>query len=276
MKEISKREDTHKQSIDLKVYSLIQVVHHLLNDYIFLQVRNNENQETLQAPNISDTETVKPGYSQQVQVESSEYKVAANNVADQPPNTNEDQNNAQQEENAAKAENTDQVVLPPPRKPQSSTPNSNMKSSKASMDQVQPLKVPTQTPGSPSNKTSERTNNNNNPEPIPSPSKKLPDGVVAVQNLPEEENEPEISLINNRYRNVAENAKDKEKSVEDKAVDAQDRENGANEIFDVGGFNNEHNGKADDQKNRIDVDYDHFPNDPNLDENEDGGYTHVN
>lgn len=241
------------------------------NDWL----QNQENQETLQAPNISDAGSAKPSYSKQISVEGSEYKISANNVADLPPNNIKEQNNANQEENAAKLESLAQVVLPPPQRAQSSTPRSNL-SSKASLDQAPPLKVPTLTPETPQNKTLDRNNNNNNPEPIPSPSKKLPQGVVAVQKLPEEDNEPETNLVNNRYRNVAEDAKEKDKFGPEKALDAQDRENGANEIFDVGGgFNEDQNlaGKQEEQKNRIDVEYDHFQqNDPNIDENEDGKY----
>ncbi|KRT80421.1 hypothetical protein AMK59_7649, partial [Oryctes borbonicus] len=237
------------------------------------QNQNAENQDTLQAPNISDTGSPKPSYSKQISVDGAEYKISANNVADLPPNNADEQNKVDQfGENAAK-DSLPQVVLPPPQKAQSSTPNSSLKNSKVSLGQVPPLKVPTLTPETPQNKTSERSINNN-PEPIPSPSKKLPEGVVAVQNLPVEENEPDTNLVNNRYRNVAEDAKEKEKSAGDKIImDAQDKENGANEIFDVGGgFNEDPNigGKQEEQKNRIDVEYDHFQqNDPNIDENED-------
>ncbi|GJQ67389.1 hypothetical protein Trydic_g8269 [Trypoxylus dichotomus] len=263
VKEISKRENMQKQPVETKN-------------------QNTENQDTLQAPNVSDTGSPKPSYSKQISVDGAEYKISANNVADLPPNKADEQKQANEMgENAAK-DSLPQVVLPPPQKDQSSTPNSRLKSSKASLDQAPPLKLPTLTPETPQNKTSERSSNNNNPEPIPSPSKKLPEGVVAVQNLPVEDNEPETNLINNRYRNVAEDANDKEKLVGDKIVmDAQDKENGANEIFDVGGFNEDPNigGKQEEQKNRIDIEYDHFQqNDPNIDENEDddADYGHNN
>lgn len=242
-----------------------------------LQQQNAENQETLQAPNISDTGgSAKPSYAKQISVKDGEYKISANNVADLPPNNAEDeQNHAKQLGENAIRDTLAQVVLPPPHKTQSSTPNSRVKSSRASLDQAAPLKVPTLTPETPQNKTSQKTNISNNPDPIPSPSKKLPKGVVAVQNVPVEDNDVDANLVNNRYRNVADDANDKDKSAGgDRIVmDAQDKENGANEIFDVGGFNDDPNlvGKQDEQKNRIDVDYDHFQqNDPNIDENEDG------
>ncbi|KAI4466360.1 hypothetical protein MML48_3g00005337 [Holotrichia oblita] len=258
--EISKREDTQKE-----------------NPSISIKQQNPENQDTLQAPNISDTGSPKPSYAKQISVKDGEYKISSNNVADLPPNNADEQNHANQVGENAVKDSLAQVVLPPPQKAQqSSTPNSRLKSSRASLEQAPPLKVPTLTPETPQNKTSQKSNISNNPDPIPSPSKKLPKGVVAVQNLPVEENEVDANLVNNRYRNVAEDVNDKEKSVGgDKIVmDAQDKENGANEIFDVGGFNDDPNigGKQDEQKNRIDVDYDHDhfqQNDPNIDENED-------
>ncbi|KAK9712970.1 hypothetical protein QE152_g24614 [Popillia japonica] len=278
VREISKRDDAQKQSPQISV-----------------KQQNAENQETLQAPNISDTGgSAKPSYAKQISVKDGEYKISANNVADLPPNNAEDEQNHAKRENAIR-DTLAQVVLPPPHKThktQSSTPNSRT---------TAPLKVPTLTPETPQNKTSQKTNisNNpdpipspskklpkgenktsqktnisNNPDPIPSPSKKLPKGVVAVQNVPVEDNDVDANLVNNRYRNVADDANDKDKSAGgDRIVmDAQDKENGANEIFDVGGFNDDPNlvGKQDEQKNRIDVDYDHFQqNDPNIDENED-------
>ncbi|XP_023014174.1 uncharacterized protein isoform X2 [Leptinotarsa decemlineata] len=145
----------------------------------------------------------------------------------------------------------------------SSSTKAGLKPSQASLSGARPILSPTVTPETLAKKGVLMV-----PE-----KKKLPDGVVAVPERKEHNDQPEI--INARYQNARESAKE---HADEKAVREEENENGAHEVFDSRDDHVKHAEKQHFDKQHIDTlgnerdqdqpDYKDLQNDVQLEENE--------
>ena len=166
---------------------------------------------TIEFLNVSH-QNDKENFSKQIQVGNQEYKIPVHdkitiNVADLPSNVEEPNEASQDQLHRPKEDNNvlenNQNVLPIPNNQsafKTSTRSSNIKlSSKASLETAAPLKIPTVTPESMKEKSP--GDRFNFPLQAPLVQKKVPEGVVPVQNqiLPNEFNPGKVNdEINNR------------------------------------------------------------------------------